>query len=135
MDQCSVRRHHCQRQRNLHCPGSDPYCNIPDHGDLRDHPEGSVTHILPGTTDNPDSHCQPQGSGQRSGRPGRCAGAATAAVNFATNRTGGATTYSWTNNNTSIGLAASGNGNIASFTATQCRHFTRNCNNHRNTFI
>ncbi len=48
----------------------------------------------------------------------RCNGTATAAVNFATNRSGGTTTYSWTNNNTSIGLAASGNGNIASFTAT-----------------
>ena len=48
----------------------------------------------------------------------RCNGAATAAVNFATNRTGGTTTYSWTNSNTSIGLAASGTGNIASFTAT-----------------
>jgi hypothetical protein len=29
---------------------------------------------------------------------------ATAAVNFTTNRTGGTTTYSWTNNTTSIGL-------------------------------
>ncbi|MCA1741048.1 MAG: hypothetical protein LC630_00980, partial [Bacteroidales bacterium] len=45
-----------------------------------------------------------------------CAGAATAAVNFTTNRTGGATTYSWTNSNTSIGLGASGNGSIPSFT-------------------
>ncbi len=48
----------------------------------------------------------------------RCNGAATAAVNFGTNRTGGTTTYSWTNSTTSIGLAASGNGNIPSFTAT-----------------
>jgi hypothetical protein len=36
---------------------------------------------------------------------------------FTTVNTGGTTTYAWTNDNTSIGLAASGNGNIASFTA------------------
>jgi PKD repeat protein len=47
-----------------------------------------------------------------------CNGSATAAVNFSTNRTGGTTTYSWTNNNTSINLGASGTGNISSFTAT-----------------
>ncbi len=47
----------------------------------------------------------------------RCAGAATAAVNFTTNRSGGTTTYSWSNNNTTIGLGASGTGNIPSFTA------------------
>ena len=47
-----------------------------------------------------------------------CSGAATAAVTFSTNRTGGTTTYSWTNNTTSIGLAASGTGNIASFPTT-----------------
>jgi len=49
----------------------------------------------------------------------RCAGAATAAVNFiSTNTTGGTVTYEWSNNNTSIGLAASGTGNISSFTPT-----------------
>jgi uncharacterized repeat protein (TIGR01451 family) len=37
----------------------------------------------------------------------------TASVNFS----GTATTYNWTNDNTTIGLAASGTGNIASFTA------------------
>ncbi len=47
-----------------------------------------------------------------------CNGASTALVNFATNRTGGITTYSWTNSNGTIGLATSGSGNIASFTAT-----------------
>ena len=42
-----------------------------------------------------------------------CAGEMTAAVTF----TGSAsTTFEWTNNNTSIGLAASGTGNIAAFT-------------------
>ena len=45
-----------------------------------------------------------------------CANAATTAVTFTGNST--STTYNWTNNTTSIGLAASGSGNIASFTAT-----------------
>ncbi len=45
-----------------------------------------------------------------------CNGATTNAITF-TGAVAG-TTYNWTNNNTSIGLAASGNGNIASFTAT-----------------
>jgi len=48
----------------------------------------------------------------------RCNGAATAAVTFTTNRTGGTTTYSWSNSNTTIGLAATGTGDIPSFTAT-----------------
>jgi len=46
-----------------------------------------------------------------------CNGTATAAVNFTTVNTDGTTTYSWTNNRPSIGLPASGNGNIASFIA------------------
>jgi hypothetical protein len=45
----------------------------------------------------------------------RCNGAATAAITFSGAVTG--TTYSWTNTNTSIGLAASGTGNISSFAA------------------
>jgi hypothetical protein len=45
-----------------------------------------------------------------------CAGTATTAVTFGGNNAG--TTYNWTNSNTAIGLAASGSGNIASFTAT-----------------
>ncbi|MBK8496926.1 MAG: hypothetical protein IPL50_19440 [Chitinophagaceae bacterium] len=44
-----------------------------------------------------------------------CAGAPTAPVNFTGTPPGA--TYSWTNNTTSIGLAASGTGNIASFIA------------------
>ncbi|GAB4094503.1 Ig-like domain-containing protein [Flaviaesturariibacter terrae] len=44
-----------------------------------------------------------------------CSGAATA-LNFSTQATGGSTTYAWTNSNPSIGLPASGSGNI-SFTA------------------
>jgi YVTN family beta-propeller protein len=43
-----------------------------------------------------------------------CSGAATTAVNF----TGTASSYSWVNNNTGIGLAASGTGDIPAFTAT-----------------
>lgn len=42
-----------------------------------------------------------------------CHNSATSAVNFS-----GADSYTWTNNDTSIGLAASGSGNIPSFTAT-----------------
>jgi trimeric autotransporter adhesin len=45
-----------------------------------------------------------------------CNGATTSAVSFAGTLAG--TTYSWTNNTTSIGLAASGTGNIAAFIAT-----------------
>ncbi len=47
-----------------------------------------------------------------------CNNSPTVAVVFTTPTTGGTVTYSWTNNTTSIGLAASGTGNIASFTAT-----------------
>ncbi|MBU3659987.1 MAG: T9SS type B sorting domain-containing protein [Flavobacteriales bacterium] len=43
-----------------------------------------------------------------------CAGASTTAINF----TGTAVDYDWTNSNTSIGLGASGTGNIASFVGT-----------------
>ncbi|MBK9484785.1 MAG: gliding motility-associated C-terminal domain-containing protein [Chitinophagaceae bacterium] len=45
-----------------------------------------------------------------------CNNATTNAINFSGAVSG--TGFSWTNNNTSIGLAASGNGNIPSFTAT-----------------
>ncbi len=44
-----------------------------------------------------------------------CNNSNTATVTFSGSVSG--TTYAWTNNNTSIGLAGSGNGNIASFTA------------------
>jgi YVTN family beta-propeller protein len=46
-----------------------------------------------------------------------CNNAATTAVNFTSPTTGGTIVYNWANNTTSIGLAASGSGNIASFTA------------------
>ena len=47
-----------------------------------------------------------------------CNNATTTAVNFASTFNVTGTTYAWTNNTTSIGLAASGTGNIAAFTAT-----------------
>jgi len=43
-----------------------------------------------------------------------CAGASTTAITFS----GNATTYNWANDNTAIGLGASGTGNIASFVGT-----------------
>ena len=46
-----------------------------------------------------------------------CNAGLTSAVTFATANSGGTTSYSWTNNTASIGLAASGNGNIPAFTA------------------
>ncbi|MBV5336660.1 MAG: hypothetical protein J0653_01220, partial [Deltaproteobacteria bacterium] len=46
-----------------------------------------------------------------------CNGDLTTEVNFSTLNTIGTTTYSWTNNATSIGLAAMGSGDIAEFTA------------------
>ena len=46
-----------------------------------------------------------------------CNNANTALVTFTTTQTGGTTTYSWTNNNTGIGLRAQGTGNIGAFTA------------------
>ena len=45
-----------------------------------------------------------------------CNAAATSVINFASNVAG--TTYSWSNDNTAIGLAASGTNSIATFTAT-----------------
>jgi gliding motility-associated-like protein len=47
-----------------------------------------------------------------------CAGVNTTAVTFASTFNVSGTTYNWTNSNTSIGLAASGTGNIPAFTAT-----------------
>ena len=47
-----------------------------------------------------------------------CNGNPTTAVNFSSPATGGTIVYNWTNTTPSIGLAASGTGDIASFTAT-----------------
>jgi hypothetical protein len=44
-----------------------------------------------------------------------CNGSPVSAITFGTTATGGTTTYAWTNNTASIGLAASGTGNIANF--------------------
>jgi large repetitive protein len=46
-----------------------------------------------------------------------CNNSNSAPIVFQTNNTGGTTTYSWVNNTTSIGLPASGAGNISSFVA------------------
>lgn len=47
-----------------------------------------------------------------------CNGSNIPAINFTTTTVGGTVTYAWTNDNTGIGLAANGNGNITGFTAT-----------------
>jgi hypothetical protein len=47
-----------------------------------------------------------------------CNAASTTAVSFSSPTTGGSVVYNWSNNTPSIGLAASGTGNIAAFTAT-----------------
>ena len=44
-----------------------------------------------------------------------CNGVYTSTIIFSTKNTGDSTTYTWTNSNTDIGLAASGKGNIKSF--------------------
>ena len=47
-----------------------------------------------------------------------CNGENTTAVTFTTTSTGGVTTYSWANDQPTIGLPATGNGDIPSFVAT-----------------
>lgn len=47
-----------------------------------------------------------------------CNGDSFTPISFSTSNTSGTTTYSWTNDNTSIGLAATGSTDIAAFTAT-----------------
>ena len=77
---------------------------------------GSVTCDGPSKTFtitvNPSGRCNPTDSEVL------CNGSATTAVTFGTPNTGGTVTYTWTNDDISIGLAASGTGDIASFTAT-----------------
>ena len=46
-----------------------------------------------------------------------CVGEEVEDINFSTLNTGGTTTYEWTNDNTAIGLAANGVGDIPSFIA------------------
>lgn len=48
----------------------------------------------------------------------KCNGNTVASIPFSSPSTGGTVTYAWTNDNTATGLAASGTGDIASFTAT-----------------
>ena len=47
-----------------------------------------------------------------------CNGDSFTPITFSTSNTSGTTTYSWTNDNTSVGLAATGSTDIAAFTAT-----------------
>ncbi len=47
-----------------------------------------------------------------------CVGSPTSAINFSSTFNVAGTSYAWTNSNTAINLAASGNGNITAFTST-----------------
>ena len=69
----------------------------------------------PGTPQNFTITVKPTPNVLQPSNQSLCNRATTAAVNFTGAVTG--TIYSWTNNNTSIGLGGSGNGNIAAFTA------------------
>ena len=69
-----------------------------------------------GSTESYDITVNPEGQVNNPGDQAVCNEEATT-VNFTTNNTGGTTTYAWTNDNTSIGLGASGTGDL-SFTAT-----------------
>ncbi|MBL7701932.1 MAG: proprotein convertase P-domain-containing protein, partial [Ferruginibacter sp.] len=70
------------------------------------------------STDNTVTYNAPVGCTSVNPVPNQtvCNNSPTAAVNFTSPTPG--TTFSWVNNNTSIGLAANGTGNIPSFTAT-----------------
>ncbi|MEO2067534.1 MAG: PKD-like domain-containing protein, partial [Flavobacteriaceae bacterium] len=57
-----------------------------------------------------------------------CEGTSSGEIIFTTQNTDGTTTYAWTNNNTSIGLAADGTGNISSFTLTNLSTQTQTAN-------
>ena len=70
-----------------------------------------------GTPFNLDVTVNPNGDVTQPGNQVLCNGSSTTAVIFGTANTVGVTTYSWTNSAPGIGLAASGNGDIAAFTA------------------
>ena len=59
----------------------------------------------------------PSGQVNQPGNQVLCNGATTTAVNFATLNSGGTTTYSWTNTASSIGIPATGSGDITAFAA------------------
>ncbi|MEO7307598.1 MAG: PKD-like domain-containing protein, partial [Ferruginibacter sp.] len=71
----------------------------------------------PGTSKTFTITVNPTGQVNQPANQTLCNGSSTTTVVFTSNNTGGTTTYAWTNNTTSIGLAASGNGNIPSFVA------------------
>ena len=58
-----------------------------------------------------------------------CNGAATTTVTFGTTNTGGTTTYTWTNDQVSIGILGTGSGDIISFTALNPGDFACYSNN------
>ena len=60
-----------------------------------------------------------------------CNTESTAAVTFTTTTTGGTATYTWVNDTPSIGLLASGSGNIASFAAVNAGTLTCGSHDHR----
>jgi hypothetical protein len=70
----------------------------------------------PGTAITPTITVKPTPTVNAVANQSVCNGAPTTAITFGGPVAG--TTYAWTNNTTSIGLGASGTGNIASFTAT-----------------
>ncbi len=78
----------------------------------------SVANTASTSTDNTVTYNAPVGCTNVDPVPNQtvCNGASTAAVNFTSSTPG--TTFSWVNNTTSIGLGASGTGNIPSFVAT-----------------
>jgi hypothetical protein len=69
------------------------------------------------TNQNVTINYNPAGQVDQPGSQVLCNGIATTAINFTTTNIIGTTTYAWTNSAPGIGLAASGSGNIASFTA------------------
>jgi gliding motility-associated-like protein len=81
----------------------------------------SITPAIGSCTGNPitaNIFVNPSGNVIPSGNQLACNATNTAAIIFSTTNTDGATTYAWTNNNSAIGLALSGNGDIPSFLAT-----------------
>jgi len=75
----------------------------------------SVSNECGATTDNESVTVSPAPNINPTGDQSLCGGLNTTAVNFSS--TVGTPTYEWTNDNVSIGLAASGTGNIAAFSA------------------
>jgi PKD repeat protein len=76
------------------------------------------TKSCPGPTKTFTISIQPSVKMTNQGNKTFCNGNSSTVIPFTTSNTVGTTTYSWTNDNTSVGLAASGTGNIGIFNAT-----------------